>query len=314
MVSKNKMILSMFMFMLSNNAMLTGKMVGEKIAAARKQLNISQAQLAQQLFISPQAVGKWERGESVPDLITFHRLARVLGVDLNYFSGDFPTRHDEKEAAPASETEPSPAGKRNWDMSAGNWVGADFSGLKNLHEKFASSNLQNCLFACSDLSGLELKGNNVERCDFSDSDLSHSNMQECHVANNVFQNCLYREAGFFKSHIESCDFSGADFTGATFRLCSCVKNTMTNAVLFRTSFIGSDILDVVFNGTLEDCYFENCAFKRVTFENATLINTFFKTGSLKRVRLVNCQADKITYEFLKNGKADVSSVKVLGAG
>ena len=62
------------------------KMIGSKIGEARKKINISQAQLAQRLFISAQAVGKWERGESMPDIITFNRLAKILGVDLNYFS------------------------------------------------------------------------------------------------------------------------------------------------------------------------------------------------------------------------------------
>jgi len=44
---------------------MENKMIGSKIAEARKKINISQAQLAQHLFISPQAVGKWERGESI---------------------------------------------------------------------------------------------------------------------------------------------------------------------------------------------------------------------------------------------------------
>lgn len=45
------------------------KMIGAKIAKARKEMNLSQAELAQRLFISPQAVGKWERGESVADIL-----------------------------------------------------------------------------------------------------------------------------------------------------------------------------------------------------------------------------------------------------
>lgn len=65
------------------------KKIGNKIAEARKKVNISQAQLADRLFISPQAVGKWERGESMPDIITFNRIAEMLGVDLNYFSDNF---------------------------------------------------------------------------------------------------------------------------------------------------------------------------------------------------------------------------------
>jgi transcriptional regulator with XRE-family HTH domain len=68
---------------------MEAKMIGSKIAEARKKINFSQAQLAQRLFISPQAVGKWERGESLPDLLTFNRLAEILGVDLNYFSENF---------------------------------------------------------------------------------------------------------------------------------------------------------------------------------------------------------------------------------
>ena len=62
--------------------MLTTTMIGNKIAEARKKANISQSGLAQRLFISAQAVGKWERGESMPDIITFNRLAEILGVDL----------------------------------------------------------------------------------------------------------------------------------------------------------------------------------------------------------------------------------------
>jgi DNA-binding transcriptional regulator YiaG len=46
------------------------KMIGIKITEARKKTNISQAKLAERLFISAQAVGKWERGESLPDIIT----------------------------------------------------------------------------------------------------------------------------------------------------------------------------------------------------------------------------------------------------
>jgi transcriptional regulator with XRE-family HTH domain len=61
-------------------------MIGNKIVEARRKLNISQAQLADKLFFSAQAVGKWERGESMPDITTLIRLAEILGVDLNYFS------------------------------------------------------------------------------------------------------------------------------------------------------------------------------------------------------------------------------------
>ncbi|MBM6753145.1 helix-turn-helix transcriptional regulator, partial [Mediterraneibacter glycyrrhizinilyticus] len=66
-------------------------MIGERITEARKKKSVSQAGLAELLFISPQAVGKWERGESMPDIITLNRLAEILEVDLNYFSENFPS-------------------------------------------------------------------------------------------------------------------------------------------------------------------------------------------------------------------------------
>ncbi len=86
---------------------------------------------------------------------------------------------------------------------------------------------------------------------------------------------------------------------------------MTNAVLNRTAFNGSQLDEVVFEGTLEDCSFEDCSLTKVTFQNSKLINTFFKCRSLKKIRFIDCQADRMTYEFLKNGKADLTGVTLM---
>ncbi len=329
------------------------KIIGNKIAEARKKINISQAQLAERLFISAQAVGKWERGESMPDITTFNRLAQILGVDLNYFSESFQSEADkmdkqsaevtsgeQKLPAEKADLRTDKAGKSlSWDMSRGNWVDADFSGLKNLHEKFSSSNMKRCRFIGSDLSGLLLKTNNVDRCDFSGSDISSSRIQGSNLASNIFKDCSLKETEFSGSNINRCDFSGADFTGTKFSKsflygCNFIgtdftgmvikfggftgaanksgdpeKNTIADAVWKHTSFIDSQIADLVFTGRLEDCYFENCVFTRVTFRNATLVNTFFKNNKkLKRVQFINCKADRMTYEFLKQGNADLSGI------
>lgn len=289
--------------------MLSTKMIGKKISDARKKINLSQAQLAERLFISSQAVGKWERGESMPDIITFNRLAEIVGVDLNYFSESTPSGTAEKDAAQFSPEEPEK--KLSWDMSEGNWVGADFSGLKNLHEKFNASNMQRCLFIGSDLSGLLLKGNHVDGCDFSDSDFRNSHLEDSHLSGNLFKACSLNETEFSGSHISGCDFSDADLSGVRFTSSDFSKNTLTNAIWKRTSFLATHLADLVFEGKVEDCYFENCAFRRVTFQNTKLINTFFKNRSLKRIRFIDCQADRMTYEFLKNGKADLSGISLL---
>ena len=57
--------------------------LGEKIKSLRKQKNISQEVFANYLGVSFQAVSKWERGESVPDVVTMMAIAEHLGVTVN---------------------------------------------------------------------------------------------------------------------------------------------------------------------------------------------------------------------------------------
>ncbi|MPS66229.1 pentapeptide repeat-containing protein [Chryseobacterium sp.] len=296
--------------------MLNTKIIGNKIAKARKETNMSQAQLSELLFVSPQAVGKWERGESIPDIITCNRLAEILGVDLNYFSENFQSSSHEKIPLESLEKNidtisHSENKKPKWDMSLGNWIDADFSGLKNLNEKFSSSNMQRCKFIGSDLSSLILKNNNVDHCDFSNSDISNSNFQRSNLANNQFIHCSLKDVKFSGSYIYSCDFTHADFTGMTVNSGGFEKNTVVKAIWNRTSFIEAHINDIIFDGTVEDCSFENCSFKKVTFQNAKLINTFFKCKNLKNIQFIDCIADRMTYEFLKNGKANLDGITLL---
>ena len=287
--------------------------IGNKISQARKSLNMSQAQLAERLFISAQAVGKWERGESMPDILTFNRMAEILGVDLNYFSENFASTPVEKSPDELNDqtTTELPTKKLNWDMSRGNWSGADFSGLKGLYEKFSSSNMKNCSFIGSELSGLLLRANNMYGCDFRGSELNKSRFQVSNIANDLFNDCQFKAAEFFGSNIKNCDFSGADLSDSKFKKCALTQNNMTYTVLNRVTFNASHIADTIFETTLEGCAFENCNFTKVTFQRSKLINTFFKGRNLKRIEFIDCQADRMTYEFLKNGKADLTGISLL---
>jgi uncharacterized protein YjbI with pentapeptide repeats len=197
---------------------MEAKLIGSKITEARKKLNVSQAQLAQHLFISPQAVGKWERG------------------------------------------------------------------------------------------------------DFSDSDISNSRIEYSYLNNCIFKDCTLNETEFSGSYINGCDFTGAGLTGAVIKSGGISgkivksddpgKNHMAGVIWNHTSFIGTQIADIVFEGKIEGCSFENCTFTRVTFRNATLIHTFFKNKSLKKIRFTDCRADRLTYAFLKNGKADLTGITI----
>ena len=57
--------------------------LGANIAAYRKQQRLTQAGLAEKLNYSDKAVSKWERGESMPDVLTLVQLAELFGVNVN---------------------------------------------------------------------------------------------------------------------------------------------------------------------------------------------------------------------------------------
>ncbi|OFZ22854.1 MAG: transcriptional regulator [Bacteroidetes bacterium RIFCSPHIGHO2_02_FULL_44_7] len=300
--------------------MLNSRSIGNKIAEARKKMNFSQAELAQHVSISPQAVGKWERGESMPDITTLNRLAEIFGVDLNYFSDSFQTselaptsyEHVDQRTAEDAALKKKTRFNSNWDLSRGNWKDADFSGLKNLKEKFSSSNMKNCKFKHADLTGLILGNNNIELCDFTSSDLRDSKIQSSNLMNNQFNECSFIDAEFLKTNIEKCDFSKADFSGTEMLGVNFGKNIVKDTVWKFTLFKKSNLSHLVFEGILEDCHFELCGFYQVTFENATILNTFFKNNAkFKKVQFINCKADSISYAFLKNNQANLTGITLI---
>ena len=57
--------------------------IGANIAAYRKRAGLTQAGLAEKLNYSDKAVSKWERGESVPDVLTLMQLAAQFDITVN---------------------------------------------------------------------------------------------------------------------------------------------------------------------------------------------------------------------------------------
>ena len=57
--------------------------VSEVIRRKRKELGLTQEQVAQRLGVSAPAVNKWERGSSYPDIAILPALARLLNTDVN---------------------------------------------------------------------------------------------------------------------------------------------------------------------------------------------------------------------------------------
>ena len=57
--------------------------IAHNITALRKQSNMTQADLAEQLNYSDKSISKWERGDGLPDIYVLVKIADLFGVTLN---------------------------------------------------------------------------------------------------------------------------------------------------------------------------------------------------------------------------------------
>ena len=92
-----------------NNEELKSR-VGASIARLRRERGLTQAELAERINYSDKAVSKWERAESLPDVLTLISLAEQLDTDLNTLTGMAAEPQSETAAAP--ETTPEQAQPR----------------------------------------------------------------------------------------------------------------------------------------------------------------------------------------------------------
>ena len=77
--------------------------IGSNIAAYRKRDGLTQVSLAEKLNYSDKAVSKWERGESIPDVIVLKSIADLFGVKLDYLLEEDHQQEVVCEAAPKAE-------------------------------------------------------------------------------------------------------------------------------------------------------------------------------------------------------------------
>ena len=64
--------------------------LGENLRKFRKNQGLTQGELAQKLFVTTQAVSKWERGESEPDICHICELAKLLKISVDTLLGVTP--------------------------------------------------------------------------------------------------------------------------------------------------------------------------------------------------------------------------------
>lgn len=59
------------------------KLIAENIAKYRKMAKLTQTELAEKLNYSDKSVSKWERGDSLPDVVVLKQMANIFGISLD---------------------------------------------------------------------------------------------------------------------------------------------------------------------------------------------------------------------------------------
>lgn len=316
--------------------MLNTKMIGNKIAEARKKINISQAQLAGFLFISPQAVGKWERGESMPDITTFNRLAEILGVDLNYFSDNFQSMENEAptdlpidsnsevEQTEQEPTEISIIEERQVPISltAVNLEGSDFAGV-TLHKGiFKASPLCTANFSDSDLTGSLFEVSNLSEANFDGANLTDCKFSVSELEGASFCKSVLVRTDFNKSSLVGTKFIDAQLIAVKLTMIDLRKTVFENCIFNGVDFKFSDLRGMNFEGhTFIGVQFEKSALDNASFTRATLKNVSFRLPfsvtnksyrAFKTVCFDGAMMDKLTYAALKGLRVvDLSKVIVI---
>ena len=65
--------------------------IGEIILQRRKELKMTQKQLAEKLNVTDRTISRWECGVNLPDVEMLKTVAKVLDVDIKYFYEDVKT-------------------------------------------------------------------------------------------------------------------------------------------------------------------------------------------------------------------------------
>jgi len=77
--------------------MINLEKIGNKIAELRKRKNLKQNELADILYVTHQAVSKWENGKSIPSIEIMYELTKLFNVSIDYLLEDTEIRENDYE-------------------------------------------------------------------------------------------------------------------------------------------------------------------------------------------------------------------------
>lgn len=78
---------------------MDNKKIGKFIQSLRLELNMTQKDLAEKLFITDKAVSKWETGNSVPDISILEKLSSILNISVTELISGERIEHENLESA-----------------------------------------------------------------------------------------------------------------------------------------------------------------------------------------------------------------------
>lgn len=327
---------SLGIFAVSKNKMKTKRMdtkiLGNKIARARKENNMSQAQLAQHLFISQQAVGKWERGESIPDIITINQLAEIFDVDLNYFSEKFisiedsyeedtnAAATDDEQAAVADLAQPQER-ELLTNFSANNLAGTDFAGIIAHKRNFEVSTLSGSDFSGADLTGSTFKISNTREANFNGTNLTDCNFSILDLGGSSFKGSILVRTEFNKTEMAGTKFIDTTLTDAKLTMIDLRETIFERCTFNGVDFKYCDLRGMRLDGlNFTGVKFDKAALNEIMFKDAILRNVSFRPPfaltnkyykAMKTIRFNNVKMDKLTYAALKGMDVDLSGAAII---
>jgi len=304
---------------------MDAKMIGNKIAGARKKINMSQAGLAGHVFVSPQAVGKWERGESMPDIITLNQLARILDVDLNYFSENLSSPNAigeiEQTISEVKSLTDLHQPQLLTNFSGNDLAKTDFAGVIAHKLKFNGSNLRGSDFTGADLTGSSFLGSDARETSFQAANLTDCSLSATDLTGANFDQAILSRTKFYALGLDGAKISNTKLTEVKLSKTDLRKTVFENCVFDGVDFDYSDLRGVSLDGqTFTGVLFHNAALNETTFKGATLKNVSFRSTfaltnkyykAIKTICFEGATMDKLTYASLKGLGADLSKVNLV---
>ncbi len=96
----------------------TNMSFGTRLLEVRKKRGLSQAELADFLNTKPPVIGRYERGETTPSVEVALKLAKILGISLDYLSGNTDLELDQNTLKRVEDISKMPPDDRSFILRA----------------------------------------------------------------------------------------------------------------------------------------------------------------------------------------------------